>query len=131
MIKNYFIAAWRNIIKHKIFSVINIGGLAIGIAAVFLIGMYIQTEMHYDDFHLNGNQIYRASFEDWQKETDLGSTEEFVAAFALDAKNELTGIKEFCRIGANNTAYFSANEQKLKVEKICYVDSSFFKIFSF
>lgn len=131
MFRNYLIIAWRNIIKHKTFSFINIGGLAVGITAVFLIGIYIQTEMHYDDFHVKGKQIYRASFEDWQKETDLGSTEEFVAAFAPDAKNELTGIKEFCRIGANNTAYFSADQQKLKVEKISYADSSFFKIFSF
>lgn len=60
MIKNYLKIALRNIKKHKGFSLINISGLALGIACFFLIMLYVQFEMSYDKFHKNSDRIYRA-----------------------------------------------------------------------
>ena len=59
MIKNYLKIAYRNLIKSKIFSLINILGLAIGIAACLLILQYVQFELSYDQFHKSADQIYR------------------------------------------------------------------------
>ncbi|WP_373495169.1 ABC transporter permease, partial [Aquiflexum sp.] len=59
MIKNYFKIAFRNLVKNRIFSLINILGLAIGIVACMLILQYVRFELSYDDFHENGSNIYR------------------------------------------------------------------------
>src|SRR3972149_9841897 len=62
MLKNYITAAWRNLLKNKIFSLINISGLAIGMAAFILIAKYIQFELSYDKFHKNADNLYRVVF---------------------------------------------------------------------
>ena len=57
MIKNYFKIAWRNLIKNKASSFINIGGLAVGMAVVMLIGLWIYDEISFDRYHKNYNRI--------------------------------------------------------------------------
>ncbi|MDB5145281.1 MAG: FtsX-like permease family protein [Mucilaginibacter sp.] len=57
MIKNYFRIAWRNLIKNKVSSLINIGGLAVGMAVVILIGLWIFDELSFDRYHKNYNRI--------------------------------------------------------------------------
>ena len=59
MIKNYLIIAWRNLLRNKVFSLINVSGLAIGLAACFLIMQYVRFELSYDRFHANSERIYR------------------------------------------------------------------------
>ena len=58
MIKNYFKVAYRNLLRNKGFSAINITGLAIGMAAAILILLWIQDERSYDEFHKNKDRIY-------------------------------------------------------------------------
>ena len=66
MFKNYFKVAFRNLVRNKGFSIINISGLAIGMASAILILLWIQNEVSYDQFHTNKDRIYevwnRASF---------------------------------------------------------------------
>ena len=57
MIKNYFKIAWRNLIKNKASSLINIGGLAVGMTVVMLIGLWIWDELSFDNYHKNYNRI--------------------------------------------------------------------------
>ena len=57
MIKNYIKVAWRNLVKNKISSIINIGGLAVGMAVVILIGLWIYDELSFDRNHKNYNRI--------------------------------------------------------------------------
>lgn len=57
MIKNYFKIAWRNLIKNKVSSLINIGGLTVGMAVVMLISLWIWDELSYDKYHLNYDSI--------------------------------------------------------------------------
>ncbi|MBC7868542.1 MAG: ABC transporter permease, partial [Gloeobacteraceae cyanobacterium ES-bin-316] len=59
MIKNYFKIAWRNLIKHKGYSAINIGGLAVGMAVAILIGLWIYDELSFDKYHHNYDRIAR------------------------------------------------------------------------
>ena len=63
MFKNYFIITFRTIQKTKLFSTINILGLAIGMAACFLILHYVNFEHSYDRFHENSDGIYRLRYE--------------------------------------------------------------------
>ena len=59
MLKNYFKIAFRNLWRHKAFSFINITGLAVGMAACFLIYLYVDLETSYDNFHAKADRIYR------------------------------------------------------------------------
>jgi putative ABC transport system permease protein len=59
MIKNYFRIAWRNLMKNKVFSFINIFGLTIGLITFLLIALYVFDELTFDGFHKNSSQIYR------------------------------------------------------------------------
>ena len=59
MLKNHFTIAWRHLAKHKMYSAINIGGFALGIAACMLLALYIKGELSYDSFYANKDRIYR------------------------------------------------------------------------
>ena len=59
MLKNYFKVAYRNLLKNKVFSLVNIFGLAIGMAACFFIFLYVHFEASYDGFHKNAGDLYR------------------------------------------------------------------------
>jgi len=62
MIGNYITVAWRNLIRHKGYSMINMTGLAVGLACCLLILLYIQQELSYDRYHENADRIYRVGF---------------------------------------------------------------------
>src|SRR6266571_3986271 len=57
MIRNYLKIAWRNLIKSKVSSLINIGGLAVGVAVAMLIGLWIWDELSFDKYHQNYDRI--------------------------------------------------------------------------
>src|SRR5678816_3335914 len=59
MFKNYFKTAWRNLWRNKIFSVIKILGLSIGLSVCMLIFLYTKDELSYDQFQENKTQLYR------------------------------------------------------------------------
>ncbi len=59
MLKNYLKIAFRNLWKHRVFSLINIMGLTVGMAACFLIFLYVRFELSYDNFHTKADRIYR------------------------------------------------------------------------
>ena len=58
MIKNYLKIAFRNLWRHRVFSFINIMGLAVGMTACFLIFLYVRFELSYDSFHSKADRIY-------------------------------------------------------------------------
>ena len=57
MIKNYIKIAWRNLIKNKFYSIINIAGLTMGLVIGMLILLWVQDELSFDSFHKNGKNI--------------------------------------------------------------------------
>lgn len=73
MFRNYLKIAYRNIIKNKVYSFINIAGLSIGLASAFLILLWVNDEMSFDDFHKKGSDIYHVYLEVRDKEGSSGS----------------------------------------------------------
>jgi putative ABC transport system permease protein len=59
MIRNYFKVAWRNLMKNKTFSFINVFGLAIGLTSCMLISLYLYNELSYDSYHRNIDRMYQ------------------------------------------------------------------------
>jgi hypothetical protein len=57
MLINYLKIAYRNIIKQRVYSFINVFGLAFGLTATILVGLFIYQDYHYDDYHKNGDNI--------------------------------------------------------------------------
>ncbi|MCK9617457.1 MAG: hypothetical protein M0R21_06425 [Lentimicrobiaceae bacterium] len=65
MFRNYFKIALRNILRQRIYSIINVIGLATGLPIFILIMLFINDQRQYDKFNKNYNQIYRLDYSDW------------------------------------------------------------------
>jgi len=131
MIKNYFKIAWRNIIRHKGYSGINILGLAIGIAACLLILQYVSFELSYENFHANKERIYRVK----QDRYDNGklSTEWAGGAYAVgnSFKDAIPEIEDYVKLVGNGQVIAEINNQPIKIEKVFFASGSFFKLFTY
>ncbi|WP_432328587.1 ABC transporter permease [Mucilaginibacter sp. P25] len=125
MIRTYFKLAYRNLIKDKTYSVINISGLAIGLAASILILLWVQNELSYDMFHKNAAQLYRINW-DVDGLTMAGTP----TAMAASVKAQLPAVKNAVRI--NTKSYlFGANDKRFIEDRVIYADPNFLDVFSF
>jgi len=130
MIKSYFQLAIRHLLKNKSFSIINIVGLAIGLACSFLIFLHVYTELSYDDHFKDAEDIHRLAV----KASMSGN--EFEAAvtggpFAYLLHKELPEVIGYTRIREGRMTLLSVGEKSFYEENILFADSSFFEIFSF
>jgi putative ABC transport system permease protein len=126
MIKNYFKIAFRNLQRHKAYSLLNISGLAIGMACSILILLWVQNELSYDRFHAKANEIYRL--------TD--NAEDFKAAvtpagIAEGLQSQMPEIKTTTRISKLFTPLLQVGDRKFTEKWSLYVDSNFLQTFSF
>lgn len=131
MIENYFKIAWRNITRHKGYSAINILGLAIGIAACLLILQYVNFELSYENFHTNKERLYRVQ----QDRYDNGklSTQWAAGAYAVgnSFKEAIPEIEDYVKLVPDRPVIAEKDNQPLKLEKVFFASSSFFKMFSY
>ena len=129
MLKSFFKIAFRNLLRNKGFSVINISGLAIGMASAILILLWIQNEMSYDRFHEKGDRIFVASNRDkfngevWAWSTTpkiLGTT------LKLEYPNDVEDVARM------NEAHFlfTLGDKHLNAQGD-FTDPGFFHVFSF
>ena len=131
MIKNYFIIAWRNLWKNKVFSVINILGLSIGLACCILMFLFIQNELSYDKFNIHASTIYRITSE---SESAGGKTNLAVtpAPWAPLMKKDFPQINNFVRILKSEKAVIGQpGQQKFYENDLLFADSTFLDVFSF
>ncbi|MDP9042224.1 MAG: ABC transporter permease, partial [Bacteroidota bacterium] len=130
MLRNYFKIAWRNLLKNKLYSLVNIGGLTTGITCCLLIGLYLQNETSYDRFHKNAGRIVRATTEYTINGTvnQMGKTGSMAGPRLSQAFPQ---IESFVRI-LNFEPYAVMYGEKSFVEnRFDFADSNFFQIFSF
>ena len=86
MIKSYFKIAWRNVLKNKIYSLINIGGLAVGMGVAILIALWVYDELTFDKFHPNYDRIAQVmQHQTWNGE--IGTQEANPAALGEEIRN--------------------------------------------
>lgn len=129
LLKNYMITAWRNIYNHKLFSAINILGLAIGLAACMMIALFVRDELSYDKFWSNSDNIYR------MHQTFLPSGRDpmlfnYTAGPIIHAfKQDFPQVENAARL-ARITATVSRDNQFFD-EEISVVDPEFLNIFDF
>ena len=134
MIRNYFMVAWRNLVRYKIYSAINITGLAVGLAACMLIVLYVGHESGYDRFHKNADRIF------WvQTKLKLGNDSVFMPFLNFSAgpmvKQRIPSVESFLRLRKDDQNTIIQNPEKPSVKfaenKFLFSDSNFFSFFSF
>src|SRR5436190_10281447 len=129
MIKNYFKIAWRNLTRNKTFAALNIFGLTIGIAVCVLIGIWLQKELSYDNFHPNGKQIFRIA-NTFKSESESFSQAGSGCALGAQLPKQLPSIQSACRVFTETFKVKTGNDQFIESNAII-VDSNFFKFFGF
>lgn len=133
MLKNYIIIAFRNIARQKIYSIINIGGLAIGIACSILLGLYVLNELSYDQFHENAPRIVKASME-YDMDGTIGEVSYTPTALLPSIQEKFPEVKTGVRLfypSMFKPVVVSYGDKAFQEKGFCYADSTFFKMFSF
>lgn len=130
MFKNYFKTAWRNIKRNKIYSLINIGGIAIGLAATWLIALYVGDELSYDRSFTNANRIYRiAEHANWNGGSINFPLTSPPLVPALTAN--FPEVEYATRIDVEGGGVIKSGDKIIKQNDICFSDNAFFKIFDY
>lgn len=130
MYKNYLKIAWRSMLKQKLYTSINIAGLAVGLSCFILIFLYVQHELSYDRFYSNADQIYRV-YQQQKGNNFLGSDYFAVtpAGLAGALKAECPEVSQATSIGERSVLL--GGEKEHFFEKGLMADPNFFGVFPF
>ena len=131
MFKNYLTVAVRNLLRNKVYSIINIAGLSVGMACTILILLWVQYELSFDRFHKNADRIYRLT-ENW----NLGATRGKWAVTNWPAgptfQREYPEVIRAVRFRPlYNKVLCSYKTEKFLIDGILFADDTVFDIFSF
>lgn len=129
MLKNYLKIAWRNLLKYKGYSFINVLGLAVGVAACVLIFRYVSHELSYDKFHDNSDRIYRVTYDTPKRHVAVTPS---VASPMLQRTfpEVQAGVRIFAA-GLFSPVVLQHGKNVFEESSFAYADSSFFDVFSF
>ena len=140
MIRNYLTVAYRNLVRNKIYSLINIFGLAIGIAACFFIFQYVHFESSYDRFNKNVDHLYRIPISYSGSLSNVPVTATNHPAVAPAMKKDFPEVQDFARV-VHTSLFLNAStltyrhekdeEKTFNEESIFLADASFFNLFSY
>jgi putative ABC transport system permease protein len=133
MLQNYLTIAFRNLLRHKLFSSLNILGLAIGMAACLLLMQYVSFELSYDSFHENKDRIYRIPVEFYL----ANGQRAFIEAGGPPAlgpalKQDFPEVAEYTRLNwIYDGSVISYRNVRFREERIYYAEPAFLRMFSY
>jgi putative ABC transport system permease protein len=130
MFKNYIKTAWRNITRQKVFSFVNISGLALSLTTIWLIALFIADELSFDRYHEKAGRIYRlATHGKWGDEKfDITGT----SGLAAEAfKKDFPEVEDAVRILPAGGGVVDYENKKIKDDAIFFADPSFFTAFTY
>lgn len=129
MLKSLLKIAWRNLIKNKVYTAINIGGLAVGMACFLMIALYIQNERSYDRYHAKADNIYRVI----HKSNPNDENEEWVwgnAPIGPALEADFPEIANKVQFSGRSDILLTYEENSFQESECFYVDASVFDIFT-
>jgi putative ABC transport system permease protein len=131
MIKNYLKIAYRNLVKYKFISFINIFGLTVGLACCMLILTYILNELSYDKYQPNADRVYRVTRTFLNAETKAVSLtlSTISPPFAPLLKNDFGEIEDITRTISNGTTPMKYEEKMFNEDNVMFADDHFFNFF--
>ncbi|HEY4195389.1 MAG TPA: ABC transporter permease [Mucilaginibacter sp.] len=128
MLNNYFKVAFRNLLKSKTYSFINVTGLAVSLAVSILLLFWVEDELSYDRFNTNAANIYKLA----PKFDDQNIWNSSPAPIGVYAKKEVPEVEDACRLADYSAvSIFEYNGKKFNERHNCFVDPSFFSIFTY
>ena len=130
MLKNYFKVAWRNLLKNKVFSVINIAGLAAGLTCFILIMLYVSDETSYDKYNEKADRIYRIN-----SLIKMGGSELKLAVtsdpMGPTIKQDFPQVEEFVRFyNSNGSKSIKKGGEFINEPAVTHADSTLFRVFT-
>ena len=136
MLRNYLTIAWRTLRREKGYAAINLIGLAVGLAACLLIGLFIHHEWSYDRFHDNADDLYRVVRADDAPGTTVNPAVEGVASLppgvAHAVEQHVPGIEQVTNVFTRGgDELFVVDDTSHLLNNIYQADSTFFQVFSF
>ena len=131
MFRNYFKTAWRNLVKNKTFSFINIAGLSIGMAACLLILQYVSFQLSYDQFNKNASDIYRVVNDRYQYGKLVQHGTITYSAVGKAMQDDFPEVINHARVEPFGKAIISTNTKKIADQNVLAVDNSFLTMFSY
>ncbi len=130
MFKNYFKAAWRNLIKDKQFSFLNLLGLSAGIACAFLIWLWVSDELNIDKFNKNDDRLYEVMKTAPNADGTIATFSSTPGLLAQSMQKDLPEVEYATAVRPGyETGILSVDDKRTKASSE-FVDSNFFKIFS-
>ena len=130
MFKNFLKTAVRTLLKNKFYSLLNIAGLAIGIACTIMIFLFIQNELSFDTFHKKGNRIYRVNSDIKINETNM-QIAQLPAPAAKTFIDEYPEVENAVRFRTQGSFIMRYEDITFKEHSAVFTDSTFFDIFTF
>jgi putative ABC transport system permease protein len=132
MIRNYLKVAWRNLRKNKTFSLINIAGLSIGMAACLLILQYVSFELSYDQFNKNAVDIYRVYNDRYQNGKLIQHGTITYSAIGKAMQDDFPEVVNHARVEPfGKTIISNNNSKRIGEQNVLAVDNSFLSMFSY
>ena len=133
MFKTNLKIAWRNLLKDKQFTFLNVLGLSAGIACALLIFLWVSDELSYDKFFANDNRLYKLIEQRTNSNGDISYSEESSGRLSDAVKQSVSGVEYAAAVAppgwfAQNT--LSANDKNIKANGQ-YAGKDYFNIFSF
>ena len=136
MWKNYFKIAYRNLLKKKVYSFINILGLGVGMACCVLIFLFVQDELSYDNYHEKGDRIYRLTH-GYRSPDGVMEGEEAApfwvwhnAPVGPALKEEFPEVEKIVQFSGRSDLLLSYGETTLQEDGVFFMDSTVFDVFS-
>jgi len=130
MLRNYLRIALRNLQRETTFAVINVAGLALGIACCVILALFVRHEWRYDRFHENADRIVRINKSVTQSSGDRVTISTTPYRLAPAVVETLPEVKRTVRVSGNDVRFERDGRDPLTVEAL-YADSTFFAVFSF
>ncbi|MFC2104025.1 ABC transporter permease [Bacteroidota bacterium] len=128
MLRNYFKTAYRILVRNKVFSLINIFGLSVGLTSIIVIFLFIINELNFDKHHSNFDRIYKVVNK--QMENNRENFDEAVPVpLSGVLKEELTGHDHVTQIYFSHDDLLRIEKEKYMEEGLLYVDTNFTKVF--
>ena len=131
MLKNYLKSALRNLWRHKGHSAINILGLAVGMTCLILIMLYVKSELSYDRFHVNRDQIYLMNMQVTNPQT--GERSKYAIGpyrLADELKVDFDDFDEVVRFAPQGGEYVEVEDKIYVEEHLAFVDPQVFDVFT-
>ena len=132
MLSSFFRIAFRYLVKNKLYSVLNIFGLTVGLICFVILSLYVREQFDKDSYHANSEEIYRvlvARDDTTQVEPNWEMMTQFPMRELL--KEGIPEIKNTVRFGQDSELIIEADQRKFKIQSLHFADPSLFDVFDF